>query len=517
MRGSRSRPDGRLIDTGPRRSRRPSLVPVGPDPGDDPSHDRIRRDREPRLARAHPSPRGPRRPRGGPVRGGGLHRRGARRARGPRRGPRRRAPRVLHPPRRPRGRRGRGGPRPQRHRRELHRALYAPARPRLHGDRRRAAPPTSRPTTSGSANPSTRCGRDLRVARIAAPRGLRLHRGRGRATAPPRSRSRPRTPGFFALGLALLQGITSLEEIERHAGFEPGRCIYVAPPFRHTHFEGRQVVVHNRTDGLHELFAYNLYPGPSAKKGIYGVLLNHGRAARAGPPPTARPSASPRPYDNEVVFMHEGASGGGKSEMLEHIHREDDGRLLLGETPPTASSKPAHPPADLRSQPGHRRHGALPARDAGQRRGRERAQEAHPRRRRGRLVRPRQPHHPLRRRSAPRAPVRASPGARCCSSTSMRRPGLGRSSGSTSRTSRARPARTRASSSRGDIVPNIKDGHVTVDVRSLRRAHAPVHEGAAELRHPRPVPRAAAGPRLAVAPGRAPRGHANPSIVDTGG
>jgi hypothetical protein len=29
--------------------------------------------------------------------------------------------------------------------------------------------------------------------------------------------------------------------------------------------------------------------------------------------------------------MHEGASGGGKSEMTEHIHRMEDGRLLLGE------------------------------------------------------------------------------------------------------------------------------------------------------------------------------------------
>ena len=28
--------------------------------------------------------------------------------------------------------------------------------------------------------------------------------------------------------------------------------------------------------------------------------------------------------------MHEGASGGGKSEMLEHMHRRSDGRLLLG-------------------------------------------------------------------------------------------------------------------------------------------------------------------------------------------
>ena len=28
--------------------------------------------------------------------------------------------------------------------------------------------------------------------------------------------------------------------------------------------------------------------------------------------------------------MHEGASGGGKSEMLEHMHRQADGQLKLG-------------------------------------------------------------------------------------------------------------------------------------------------------------------------------------------
>ncbi|HRZ82592.1 MAG TPA: DUF4914 family protein, partial [Candidatus Hydrogenedentes bacterium] len=36
------------------------------------------------------------------------------------------------------------------------------------------------------------------------------------------------------------------------------------------------------------------------------------------------------PYDNTLTIMHEGASGGGKSEMLEVAHREADGRLLLG-------------------------------------------------------------------------------------------------------------------------------------------------------------------------------------------
>ena len=114
------------------------------------------------------------------------------------------------------------------------------------------------------------------------------------------------------------------------AAFSPRAVIYVAPPFRHTHFGGKQVVVHNRQPGLHEMFSFNLYPGPSAKKGIYGVLIALGE--REGWV-TAHCSTVQvvTPYDNVVTIMHEGASGGGKSEMLEHAHREPDGRLLLGE------------------------------------------------------------------------------------------------------------------------------------------------------------------------------------------
>src|SRR5690606_24811234 len=96
-----------------------------------------------------------------------------------------------------------------------------------------------------------------------------------------------------------------------------------------THFDGKQVVVHNRTDGLHELFSYNLYPGPSAKKGIYGMLLTVGEKEEWV---TAHCSTVQvvTPYDNKTTIMHEGASGGGKSEMLEQVRREHDGRLLLG-------------------------------------------------------------------------------------------------------------------------------------------------------------------------------------------
>jgi hypothetical protein len=138
----------------------------------------------------------------------------------------------------------------------------------------------------------------------------------------------PANAGFFALGLSMLQGILPYDEIPD--SFQPGAVIYVAPVFRHTHFGGKQVVVHNRRKGLHELFSYNLYPGPSAKKGIYGVLIGLGETEGWV---TAHCSTVQviTPYDNVVTIMHEGASGGGKSEMLEQAHREPDGRLLLGE------------------------------------------------------------------------------------------------------------------------------------------------------------------------------------------
>jgi hypothetical protein len=138
----------------------------------------------------------------------------------------------------------------------------------------------------------------------------------------------PANAGFFALGLALLQGILDAEQIPHD--FHPRAIIYVAPVFRHTHFDGKQMVVHDRRDDRHELFSYNLYPGPSAKKGIYGVLLALGEREKWV---TAHCSTVQviTPYENKVTIMHEGASGGGKSEMLEQVHREKDGALLLGE------------------------------------------------------------------------------------------------------------------------------------------------------------------------------------------
>ncbi len=137
----------------------------------------------------------------------------------------------------------------------------------------------------------------------------------------------PVNAAFFALSLANMQGFMSIYDVPEV--FDPRAIIYVAPPFRHTHFNGKQVVVHQRSEKLHEVFSYNLYPGPSAKKGVFSMLLdigehegwitNHASAAMLE-----------SPYENETVFMHEGASGGGKSEMLEEIHREPDSKILMG-------------------------------------------------------------------------------------------------------------------------------------------------------------------------------------------
>lgn len=136
----------------------------------------------------------------------------------------------------------------------------------------------------------------------------------------------PRNAAFFAFALSQLQAFVNIREVD---SFTPRSIIYVAPPFRHTHFNGKQVVVHDRSVHLHEVFSYNLYPGPSAKKGVYSALIDIGEQEGWI---TAHASAARiiTPYENEMVMMHEGASGGGKSELLQDVRREEDGRVLLG-------------------------------------------------------------------------------------------------------------------------------------------------------------------------------------------
>lgn len=138
----------------------------------------------------------------------------------------------------------------------------------------------------------------------------------------------PVNAAFFVAALADLQTFIPQKEIPDV--FEPKAVIYVAPPFRHTHFSGKQVVVHNRLADIHELFSYNLYPGPSAKKGVYSILLNIGEEEGWITLHCSTVKVI-TPYEHEFIIMHEGASGGGKSEMIQEIQRETDGRILIGE------------------------------------------------------------------------------------------------------------------------------------------------------------------------------------------
>jgi len=138
----------------------------------------------------------------------------------------------------------------------------------------------------------------------------------------------PANAAFFALALAMLQQLKAVDDLPENFLIES--ALLVAPTFRHTHFDGKQIVVHNRTEKVHEVYSYNLYPGPSAKKGLYGVLLDKGEKEGWI---TAHCSAVQvaSPYDNVTTFMHEGASGGGKSELLSQIVRDQTGQVLIGE------------------------------------------------------------------------------------------------------------------------------------------------------------------------------------------
>ncbi len=158
----------------------------------------------------------------------------------------------------------------------------------------------------------------------------------------------PANAGFFGLGLALLQGIIDPAQLPEN--FNLRVAIYVAPPFRHTHFDKRQVVVHERQEDQYEMFSYNLYPGPSAKKGVYGMLIHLGNIDNW----VTAHCATVRvvtPYDNVVTLMHEGASGGGKSEILQQPHRQVDGSLRLGENVVTKEKLTLELPTTCELQP----------------------------------------------------------------------------------------------------------------------------------------------------------------------
>ena len=142
----------------------------------------------------------------------------------------------------------------------------------------------------------------------------------------------PKNAAFFALTLGELQGFVPINKLvgeKKH----PRGIIFVAPPFRHTHFKGKQVVVHNRKEQVHEVFSYNLYPGPSAKKGVYSILLHIGETdEKKWTTLHCSTVKVVTPYECEIVIMHEGASGGGKTEMTQDAHTKK-GNLLLARNP----------------------------------------------------------------------------------------------------------------------------------------------------------------------------------------
>lgn len=139
----------------------------------------------------------------------------------------------------------------------------------------------------------------------------------------------PINAGFFAGGLSDLQYF--LTEDELPSNFKPEVIIYLAPTFRHTHFDGRQIVVHNRLDSCYEMFSFNLYPGPSAKKGVYGALLHIGEEQGWTTLHASTVKVHNTSSKRDTVIMHEGASGGGKSEMIQSPHIDEDNQLLIGE------------------------------------------------------------------------------------------------------------------------------------------------------------------------------------------
>lgn len=138
----------------------------------------------------------------------------------------------------------------------------------------------------------------------------------------------PLNAAFFASATADLQGMVSATELPEN--FTPEGVIYVAPPFRHTYFQGRQVVAHYRSPNRHEIFSYHLHPEAGAKKGAFGLLLEKGE--RQGwltlHGSTVRVIT---PYENMMTIMHEGASGSGKSEMIEQLRCDIDGKVIVGE------------------------------------------------------------------------------------------------------------------------------------------------------------------------------------------
>jgi hypothetical protein len=100
-------------------------------------------------------------------------------------------------------------------------------------------------------------------------------------------------------------------------------------------------------------FPITFIPDQAQKKEFMGFCFQLVRTEGwAAPHCSAVQSISP--YDNVTTFMHEGASGGGKSEMLQMIVREPEGHVLIGENLITGEKRTMHHTTVLQDQPGLR-------------------------------------------------------------------------------------------------------------------------------------------------------------------
>ncbi|MDD2941971.1 MAG: DUF4914 family protein [bacterium] len=136
----------------------------------------------------------------------------------------------------------------------------------------------------------------------------------------------PLNAAYAAFGGARLQ---EMLDVDTFGDFESSMFIYLVPPFRHTKFGGDQVVGHDR-NAPYSMFAFNLYPGPGFKKGIFGYLLHYAEKHGFEILHAAATRVKDHSSGSETVFVHQGPSGGGKSESTMKPITGPDDRLVYG-------------------------------------------------------------------------------------------------------------------------------------------------------------------------------------------
>lgn len=163
----------------------------------------------------------------------------------------------------------------------------------------------------------------------------------------------PRQTEIFAYIQAQIMGFRELD-FKTLLEESPAAIIYLNPESRHTRYGSEQVVIHDRSRGIHEIYADSLYPGPSCKKGIFGVFLELAEIDfAAGKEPWSIAHAAIAVLeqgrsDKKMFFAHMGPSGSGKSENTTpsfkgklHLATAPDGRCITIQVPHDVKVQPA--------------------------------------------------------------------------------------------------------------------------------------------------------------------------------